>query len=329
MSRSQQGQRKAPAWTGEELIACMGGDLNGQWLTREDWDERRRAAQRMAERGQRPSAVEEYVPSGHAISHPQWPQAQGALWILKDADPYAQLFAAQVQEHIRHTEHQQLQDEFDTSTADEPTGQTSAERAEPTELDESTDADAPGQVDEPEPLAPLRVLVTGSRSWRDAEAIVAALTDVRARLAPGQDLVLVHGAAAGVDSIADAWAQGRRASGDAHVLSEAHPADWRAHGRSAGPRRNTAMVSAGADVCLSFNYNNSRGTEHCTDLAERAGIPTVRHVQADEAEPTGVPAVVAPEREPALTAPARAAATATATATATADDAVELDGGLW
>jgi hypothetical protein len=107
-------------------------------------------------------------------------------------------------------------------------------------------------------------LVTGSRTWTDTAVIRAALAGVWTSGA-----VLVSGACpTGADALCEAcWtAWGGQV--------ERHPADWAAHGRAAGFRRNAAMVAAGADVCLAFIHNHSRGASHTAALADAAGIPT-------------------------------------------------------
>ncbi len=111
-----------------------------------------------------------------------------------------------------------------------------------------------------------RILVTGSRDWTDFAAIVEALRD---RKAPGA--VLVEGGARGADRLAATiW----RAWG---LTVEEHRADWDRHGSRAGYLRNQEMIAAGADVCLAFILDNSRGATHCANTAETAGIPTRRH----------------------------------------------------
>jgi hypothetical protein len=120
--------------------------------------------------------------------------------------------------------------------------------------------------------APTRVLVTGSRTWTDNAVIRDALAPFRA---PGA--VLVHGDAPGADRIAAAiwrsWGLG----------TEPHPAHWAQHGRAAGFLRNRHMVALGADVCVAFIRDHSRGAGHTAALAERAGIPTIRHHQGANA----------------------------------------------
>jgi hypothetical protein len=81
----------------------------------------------------------------------------------------------------------------------------------------------------------------------------------------------VHGRAPGADQIADRAALGYG------CRTEVHPADWGAYGGSAGPRRNAEMVAAGADLCLAFIRNRSRGASGCARLAEKAGIPVRRY----------------------------------------------------
>lgn len=111
-----------------------------------------------------------------------------------------------------------------------------------------------------------RILVAGSRSWKDRETIRAALERARGML--GDETVLVHGACpTGADAIASRiW----RSWG---LPVEAHPADWARHGRAAGPLRNQQMVLAGADLCLAFPLGASPGTRGCMRLAKAAGIP--------------------------------------------------------
>lgn len=114
-----------------------------------------------------------------------------------------------------------------------------------------------------------RVLVTGSRRWTDPTTVRDALRSV---WGDGQT-VLVSGACPhGADRIAEMfWT---RWGGQV----ERHPADWGTHGRSAGFRRNAAMVELGADVCLAFIRGGSPGASHAARLAEEAGIPTRRYV---------------------------------------------------
>jgi len=113
-----------------------------------------------------------------------------------------------------------------------------------------------------------RVLVTGSRDWEDEESVRFEIVGMT-MLHPG--LVVVHGAC---PSGADAMAA--KACADIGIRQEPHPADWAGYGRVADPRRNAEMVALGADACLAFIRNGSRGATHCADLAEKAGIPVMR-----------------------------------------------------
>jgi SLOG family YspA-like protein len=122
-----------------------------------------------------------------------------------------------------------------------------------------------------------RILVTGSRTWSDILRMTDELRDeVLAARMCGLRPVIVHGACPrGADMIAARWARGY------DVTQEPHPADWGSYGKSAGFRRNAEMVTLGADLCLAFIKDNSRGATHCADLAEKAGIPVRRvHLNA-------------------------------------------------
>jgi hypothetical protein len=118
-----------------------------------------------------------------------------------------------------------------------------------------------------------RILVTGSRDWDRPEAIEYALRYLTELKDVADDCVLVSGACpTGADKMAeDIW----QALG---YTVERHPADWDTHGKKAGFLRNAEMVNLGADQCLAFIKNKSKGATMCADLAEKTGIPTYRYL---------------------------------------------------
>jgi len=109
-----------------------------------------------------------------------------------------------------------------------------------------------------------RILVTGSRQWKDGwlveDALLAAVDS-----APDDEIVVVHGAAKGFDTIADEVAR------DFGLRVEAH----RAQDHPDPLARNQHMVDLGADICLAFALDWASGTGHCARRARQAGIPTI------------------------------------------------------
>lgn len=122
----------------------------------------------------------------------------------------------------------------------------------------------------------MRILVTGSRDWDDYATLLHAVRRAILSLAqaPGYDgtVTVVHGAC---PSGADAMAHEVATFFGCKI--ERHPADWDTHRKRAGYVRNAEMVGLGADVCLAFIRNGSRGASMTADLAEKAGIPTIRY----------------------------------------------------
>lgn len=100
----------------------------------------------------------------------------------------------------------------------------------------------------------MRVLITGSCAWKDSEKIMTRL----GRLPAG--CTIIHGCAAGVDTIA-----GKCAEILGHTVEEYPPIPAlygvETHGEAC-EARNIAMTEANPDLCIAFWNGKSFGTFH-------------------------------------------------------------------
>lgn len=106
-----------------------------------------------------------------------------------------------------------------------------------------------------------RVAVTGGRDFSDESLVNWAFREIGL----GYDDVLVHGACRGADEICARVAQ----LYGAYV--EPHPADWKKHGKAAGPVRNREMLKSDIDILIAFP--GGRGTFNAVMTARSLGVP--------------------------------------------------------
>ena len=107
-----------------------------------------------------------------------------------------------------------------------------------------------------------RVIVCGSRHWRDRKMIIDRLCDL-----PG-DTTIVHGGAQGADKIAGQEAE------KLGLLVEVHKPDYERWSKKRAPlERNERMAELGADLCIAFWDGRSTGTTHMIGQARERRIP--------------------------------------------------------
>lgn len=110
------------------------------------------------------------------------------------------------------------------------------------------------------------ILITGSRTWDDWETIRTALGK---EYLEHEDAVMINGdCPQGADYMAkELWKP---------LPIRLFPADWDKYGKRAGFIRNAEMVALNPDICLAFIKDNSKGATMTANLAEKAGIKTIR-----------------------------------------------------
>jgi hypothetical protein len=127
--------------------------------------------------------------------------------------------------------------------------------------------------------ARMRALICGSRHWKKpipVDVVVAGLAAVYG----ANHITVIHGAAAGADSMAASAAH------RVGVECVAYPADWDRHGKAAGFIRNQQMLDEGhPDVVFAFtnDLSQSRGTADMVRRARAAGLPAYVFGQTNSA----------------------------------------------
>lgn len=116
----------------------------------------------------------------------------------------------------------------------------------------------------------MYVLVCGSRRFTNAQMVYGHLEEMHELECFDK---IITGGAHGPDSFAHEWACGynddpRNSPIEALVMN----ADWATHGKSAGFKRNIAMLDTGVSHVVAFWDGESRGTLHTIQAAHKRGL---------------------------------------------------------
>jgi YspA, cpYpsA-related SLOG family len=115
----------------------------------------------------------------------------------------------------------------------------------------------------------LTIVVFGGRNFNDENLLFEALDTALMQCELRElRLLIVEGGATGADAVARAWAGYQ----DGSVDLATERAEWRLHGRAAGPRRNQLMIDKyNPDFYISAP--GGKGTADMTRRCAAAGIP--------------------------------------------------------
>lgn len=115
----------------------------------------------------------------------------------------------------------------------------------------------------------MKVLVCGGRDYNDYDVFVEKMNQLFSTLSElGEITEIAHGGASGVDDMASDYAWQYR------IPCRRFPADWKTHGKAAGPIRNAKMLKEfQPDVVVAFP--GGRGTGDMIQRAKAAGVRVI------------------------------------------------------
>lgn len=114
----------------------------------------------------------------------------------------------------------------------------------------------------------MKVVVCGGRDFDDVIAVDAALDEILMEC-PMDTLRIIQGGASGADALARRWCVNR----EVEYINV--PADWKTHGRAAGPIRNQRMLDEyQPTLCIAFP--GGRGTADMVKRCLAANVPVRR-----------------------------------------------------
>jgi hypothetical protein len=111
----------------------------------------------------------------------------------------------------------------------------------------------------------LRVIVAGGRDFTDEKLLNKTLDGL---FSGNTDMEVVCGEATGADTLGKKWAQRN------NIEVKSFPADWKKHGKAAGPIRNVEMAKYATHL-VAFWDGKSRGTLNMIEIADGRGLSTV------------------------------------------------------
>ena len=119
----------------------------------------------------------------------------------------------------------------------------------------------------------MKVIVCGGRDFEDRDFVFKALDQIHGQI---DFSTVIHGACpTGADRLADDWAKSR---GD--ITTWRFPANWRKHGKAAGPIRNREMIEKG-NPSLVIAFPGGKGTTNMLSLAAEYGLDTIEAFPGD------------------------------------------------
>lgn len=125
----------------------------------------------------------------------------------------------------------------------------------------------------------MKVLVCGGRDFNDHGFLEHALNEINKEV--GGISFIINGSCEGADRLSSRWA------GDHGIHYAEMPALWRYNGKSAGPKRNKAMLEC-IDLDLIVAFPGGKGTEDMVKLGYANDIEVIdlrdAQVEAEEEE---------------------------------------------
>ena len=108
----------------------------------------------------------------------------------------------------------------------------------------------------------MKLLVCGGRDYSDKAHLFSVLDGMHRRFIITE---IIDGGASGADSLASEWAI---ING---IKNTRFAADWKKHGRAAGPIRNKEMIDTGRPEMV-IAFSGGKGTANMIKQAESYGI---------------------------------------------------------
>ena len=111
-----------------------------------------------------------------------------------------------------------------------------------------------------------RIVIAGCRYYTDYDEAKEYIDFCLSEVEKEDEIIVVSGCASGADAL------GQRYAKENGFKVEKYPADWKKHGKSAGPIRNKQMAEV-CDYVICFWDGKSKGTKSMIDYARKCGKP--------------------------------------------------------